>query len=338
MSVVRVGHEATPLPGLGNRPGSAWCERPGGPASSVLRPQRRGRSNLGVERASEPEGDRMTAASIYGSPPKLLCGGKSARRTRFPWGETGVLGEVTDKCSRGAWRGMGPSIGARVAEITSGRAISQQGLTATCKDRAHKEGSEARGGFWSGAWVRRSDDGGVMPSQVTLEVAPTGGNTLGGQRGPGHWVANEPGTWEDMTGTVRPNLPSGGRSWRRTSRSAGKPPGRCTTRLPSTITWAESWSRWRGDGQTSGARGVCGSALKLPHAWAGLLSDKWRAEPRPEPDSGNPTVRDHRAALRDVTSDTTGVPVRALNFEPDNRTYGLKGGWGNRAAQRYRRP
>ena len=33
---------------------------------------------------------------------------------------------------------MGPSTYARVAEITSGRAISQQGLTATCKDRAHK--------------------------------------------------------------------------------------------------------------------------------------------------------------------------------------------------------
>ena len=30
VSVVRVGHEATPLPGSGNRPGSAWCERPGG--------------------------------------------------------------------------------------------------------------------------------------------------------------------------------------------------------------------------------------------------------------------------------------------------------------------
>jgi hypothetical protein len=338
MSVVRVGHEATPLPGVGDQPGSAWCERPGGPASSVLRPQRRGRSNLGVERASEPEGDRMTAASINGSPPKLLCGGKSARRTRFPWGETGVLGGGTDKCSRGAWRGMGPSTGARVAEITSGRAISQQGLTATCKDRAHKEGSEAGGGFWSGAWVRRSDDGGVTPSQATHEVAPTGGNTPGGQRGPGHWVANEPGTREDMAGTTRSNLPSGGRPGRRTSRPAGKPPGRCTTRLPSTITWAESWSRWRGDGQTTGARGVCGSALKPPHAWAGLFSDKWRAEPRSEPDSGNPTVRDRRAALRNVTSDIIGEPVRALNFEPDNRTYGLKGGRGNRAAQRYRRP
>ena len=48
---------------------------------------------------------------------------------------------------------MGPSTYARVAEITSGRAISQQGLTATCKDRVHKEESEARGGFWSGAWL-----------------------------------------------------------------------------------------------------------------------------------------------------------------------------------------
>ena len=151
----------------------------------------------------------MTAASIYASPPKLLCGGKSARRTRFPWGETGVLGQGTDTSSQGAWRGMGPSTYARVAEITSGRAISQQGLTATCKDRAHKEGSEARGGFWSGAWAHRSDEGGLTPSEVTHEVAPTRGNTPGGQRGPGHWVANEPGPWEDMTGTARPNLPSG---------------------------------------------------------------------------------------------------------------------------------
>ena len=64
------------------------------------------------------------------------------------------------------------------------------------------------------------------------------------------------------------------------------------------------------------------------------LSDKWRAEPRSEPDSGNPTVRDRRAALRNVTSHAiTGGSVRALNFEPDNRTYGLKGGWGTGSAR-----
>jgi hypothetical protein len=236
------------------------------------------------------------------------------------------------------WRGMGPSTYARVAEITSGRAISQQGLTATCKDRVHKAESEARGGFWSGAWAHKSDEGGVMPSETTREVVPTRGNTLGGQRSPGHWVANEPGPWEDMTGTARSNLPPGGRSWWRTSRPEGKPTSRCTTRLPSPYTWEASWSSRRGGRQTTGARGVCGSALKLPHRWAGLLSDKWCAEPRSEPDSGNPTVRDRRAALRTVTNHASGVVVRALNFEPDNRTHGLKGGWGNGSATQTPRP
>ena len=268
----------------------------------------------------------MTAASIYGSPPKLLCGGKSARRTRFPWGETGVLGQATDTSSRGVWRGMGPSTYARVAEITSGRAITQQGLTATCKDRVHKAEAEARGGFWSGAWAHRSDEGGVMPSEATREVVPTRGNTPGGQRSPGHWVAKEPRPWEDMAGIAWSNLSSGGRSWWQTSRPEGKPTGRCTTHLPSPITWDASRSSRRGDRQTIGARGVCESALKLPHHWAGRFSDKWCAEPRSEPDSGNPTVRDRRAALRNVASHAYGVLVRALNFEPDNRTHGLKGG------------
>jgi hypothetical protein len=233
---------------------------------------------------------------------------------------------------------MGPSTYARVAEITSGRAISQQGLAATCKDRAHKEGSEARGGIWSGAWAHRSDEGGVTPSEATHEVAPTRGNTPGGQRGPGHWVANEPRSWEDMTGTAWSNLPSGERSWWRTSRPEGKPTGRCTTHLPSPITWDASRSPRRGGRQTIGTRGVCESALKLPHQWAGLRSDKWRAEPRSEPDSGNPTVRDRRAALRTVAGHANGVLVRALNFEPDNCTHGLKGGWGNGSALRTPRP
>src|SRR6188472_1382827 len=66
--------------------------------------------------------------------------------------------------------------------------------------------------------------------------------------------------------------------------------------------------------------------LKFPHRWAGLLSDKWCAEPRSEPDSGNPTVRDRRAALRNVASHAYGVLARALNFEPDNRTHASTGG------------
>jgi len=175
-----------------------------------------------------------------------------------------------------------------------------------------------------------------MPSEATHEVAPTWGNTPGGQRGPGHWVANEPGPWEDMTGTARPNLPSGGRSWWRTSRPEGKPTGRCTTHLPSPITWVASGAWRRGGRQTIGARGVCGSALKLPHRWEGMCSDKWRAEPRSEPDSGNPTVRDRRAALRNVTTHVRGGLVRALNFEPDNRMHGLTGGSWKRNEDRAR--
>ena len=76
------------------------------------------------------------------------------------------------------------------------------------------------------------------------------------------------------------------------------------------------------------------NVLKLPHRWAGLLSDKWCAEPRSEPDSGNPTVRDRRAALRNVASHAYGDLVRALNFEPDNRMHGLTGGGWKR--KRYR--
>ncbi len=181
MLIVHVEHVVTPHPGSGNRPGDAWCERPGGPAR-----ERRGWSSLEAERVQEPEGDRMTAAPINGSPPKLQCGGSLARRTRFPWGEAGVLGEGMDERSRGARRGMGPSACTRVAEIMSGRAISQQGLAATCKDPARKAEAEARGGFWSGAWARMSCEGGATPSEETLEVSPTVGSARGGQRSPGY--------------------------------------------------------------------------------------------------------------------------------------------------------
>jgi hypothetical protein len=94
----------------------------------------RGRSSLEAERVQEPEGDRMTAASINGSPLTLLCGGFLVRRTRFPWGEAGVLGEGMDKRSRGARRGMGPSACIGVAEIMSGRTMSRPGLAVVSCD------------------------------------------------------------------------------------------------------------------------------------------------------------------------------------------------------------
>jgi hypothetical protein len=222
---------------------------------------------------------------------------------------------------------MGPSTYARVAEIMSGRANSQQGLAATCKDLACKEESEAWGGFWSGAWARRSDEGGVTPSEAIREVAPTSGNTRRGQRSPGHSVAKDRGAWEDMAGTARSNFPSDG-----------------NIRVDSAVLRL-------GGRQTTDARGGCEPALELPRPWAGPFSDKCRAEPRSEPDSGNPTVRDRREALRNVAMETgSSMPrahatgqapallVCALNFYPDNRTYGLKGGWGTGSALRTPRP
>jgi hypothetical protein len=240
-----------------------------GPAARCVAPrseQSGGRASVGARRSTND------CSLDIGSPPKLLCGDKSARRTRFPWGETGVLGEATDVSSRGAWRGMGPSTYARVVEITSGRAISQQGLVATCEDLAHKGELEARGGFWSGAWVRTSDDGGVTPSQAIVQVAPLSGNTRRGQRGPGYSVAKEVHAWRDMAGIARSNLPPGSRPRRRTSRPDGKPTGWCTTRLPSRNAWVGVLLLRRGGRQTIGARGVREPALELPPRWAGRLS------------------------------------------------------------------
>jgi hypothetical protein len=230
---------------------------------------------------------------------------------------------------------MGPSTCVRVAEVTSGRVISRQGLTATCKDRAHKAEAKARGGIWSGVWVRRSDEGGVIPSEATREVVPIWGNTPGGQRGLGHWVANEARPWEGGHDRGNPVEPFLGRAIMVANVEARRETD-WPVHYPPTFVHClgVSWSWRRGGRQTIGARGVCESALKPPYRWAGPRSDKWRAEPRSEPDSGNPTVRDRRAALRTVAGIANGVLVRALNFEPDNRTHGLRGGRGNGLMER----
>jgi hypothetical protein len=166
-SVVHVGREATPHPGPGNRPGDAWCERPGGPAC-----KRRGRSSLEAERVQEPEGDRMTAATKYGSPRKLPCGDRSARRTRFPWGEAGVLGQGMDRCSRGARRGMGPSTCTRVRRDNVGKGHRPAGTGDNLqRPRAQGESRGAgRGMVWRMSPYERRRGGNAPPGG--LEVAP----------------------------------------------------------------------------------------------------------------------------------------------------------------------
>ena len=195
--------------------------------------------------------------------------------------------------------GTGPSTYARVAEITSGRAISQQGLTATCKDRVHKEDSEGARRVLVGAWARRSDEGGVTPSEATREVAPIRVTPRAGKGALGTGWPTSRDRGEDMTGIAWSNLPSG------TITVANVEARRETdwpVHYPPTVAHHLGCvlvSAARRVGKTTGTEGCMRvSALSLPHRWAGPLSDKWRAEPRSEPDSGNPTVRDRRAALK----------------------------------------
>ena len=91
----------------------------------------------------------------------------------------------------------------RSAEITSGRASMQQGLTATCKDRPSERGAQRGGGSRSGAWARTSEDGGVTPVEVMeditlVRVTPgRGKGALGTWRfstGPGHRAGQGSGT------------------------------------------------------------------------------------------------------------------------------------------------
>jgi hypothetical protein len=251
----------------------------------------------------------MTAASKHGSPQKLLSGGKSARRTRFPWGETGVLGEGTDECSRGARRGMGPSACARVAEIMSGRAISQQGLAATCKDLARKRELEAWRGFWSGAWARTSDDGGVTPSEAPLEDAPSRGNAPRGQRSPGYSAVAARGLREDMAGhQIQSNLSP---QWTMSrhgpvlascDEETGKPPPRGA--------YASQRLSFRLGGQ----------ARALTNGVQGRDQNRTR-EIRP---SGIVEGLQETWPLEDVLH-----TARAPDFYLDNRTHGLKGESGN---------
>ena len=96
----------------------------------------------------------------------------------------GVLGEGMDKCSRGARRGMGPSTCTRVAEIMSGRAIAQQGLARTCKDRAHNghTGGAGRGMVaWRMSPYEQRRGGNAPPGG--FRGRPGAGNARSGQRG-----------------------------------------------------------------------------------------------------------------------------------------------------------
>jgi hypothetical protein len=104
---------------------------------------------------------------------------------------------------------------------------------------------------------------------------PSAGNARSGQRGSGHSVATAVGPHPD----AEPD-PAAPASWR------------------------------RGDANSTAlGRRVRQHCSFAP--WEKARPEKWRAEPRPEPDSGNPTVRDRRGASGTVASWSTISTRRA---------------------------
>ncbi len=99
-----------------------------------------------------------------------------------------------------------------------------------------------------------------------LRGRPGAGNARSGQRGSGHSVATVVGPYPDA--------------------------------VPDTAAPA-SWRRGDTNSTASGRRVRQHRSFAR---WGKARPEKWRAEPRPEPDSGNPTVRDRRGASGNVAS------------------------------------
>ena len=68
-----------------------------------------------------------------------------------PVGKADVVGEATVRWTSRATAVRIQASREGLAEITSGRAISQQGLVATCKDPLTEGEPKVAGGMWSGA-------------------------------------------------------------------------------------------------------------------------------------------------------------------------------------------
>ena len=81
-----------------------------------------------------------------------------------------------------------------------------------------------------------------------------------------------------------------------------------------------SWRRGEANSTASGRRVRQHRSFAR---WGKARPEKWRAEPRPEPDSGNPTVRDRRGASGNVASWSSDLhAARAPDFYLDNRMHG----------------
>jgi len=82
----------------------------------------------------------MTAAPKSSTPDRSCFQGSIQRAELVkPDVRPTLFGKKRDDSTEGTLRGRGPGECERIAEIKSGRAVSQQGLAATCKDLSYKE-------------------------------------------------------------------------------------------------------------------------------------------------------------------------------------------------------
>ena len=130
----------------GNDPREARTYKPRLPCGGC----RSGRSDRGGEPTCGPAHQRMTAASTR-APCCSRCTDMVERRPGPHEGKAEVVREATGTSTSRATGGGVQARRARGAESTSGRACSQQGLTATCTDLASEGTTEARGGGRMGA-------------------------------------------------------------------------------------------------------------------------------------------------------------------------------------------
>ncbi len=121
---------------------------------------------------------------------KLHCRDFLTRRTSKPCREADVLREETDRSTGGVWRGMGPDNCTRIAEITSGRTISQQGLAATCRDPLYRETkSGGRAMVWRMSLYELRRKGNAFRGGAGRRSGE--GNTHARRRGSGHLAVLE---------------------------------------------------------------------------------------------------------------------------------------------------
>ena len=129
----------------------------------------------------------MTTTAKRGSRMKSLEAGKSWHADPpSPVGKADVVGEETAISTSRATAVRVQASRERLAEITSGRAISQQGLAATCKDSP--AGRQAEGGerdlVWRMSPYERRRRGNALRDGAGHRLGA--GNTVAERRGSGH--------------------------------------------------------------------------------------------------------------------------------------------------------